>query len=133
MAGGRIVRRLAAIMAAGLVCGMLASTPRPQVGDDVPALSAGGRRRHRAGKYAQATEVAKRLLATYEIALGSEHLHVATSAITLAELYWRQGRYAEAEPLFKRSLGIREKALRPGHPDVVEALNNLLVLYQSEE
>jgi tetratricopeptide (TPR) repeat protein len=108
MTGGRTTSRLAIVVVAGLVWGIvLAGSARAQ--DDPAALSAEVQRLLGAGRYADATKIAKRLITVYEKALGPEHLYVATSVYILAELYWRQGRYAEAEPLFKRSLAIREK------------------------
>jgi tetratricopeptide (TPR) repeat protein len=50
----------------------------------------------------------------------------------LAVLYQAQGQYSKAEPLYQRSLAIREQALGANHPDVATALNNLAVLYWSQ-
>ena len=111
----------------GLVCGIvLAGTAHAQ--DDPAALNAEVVRLYQAGKYAEATEIAKRLLAIRERALGPEHPDVGQSLNNLAALYGNQGRYAEAEPLYRRSLAIREKALGPEHPDVGQSLNNLALL-----
>src|SRR5262245_43527293 len=129
MAVRRAAPRFAAIVA-GMVCGIVlaSSAAHSQESADVAALNAEVLRLHHAGRYPEATEVAKRLLTIYEREFGPKHPYVATSLYTLAELYWRQGRYAEAEPLSKRSLAIREKALGPEHPDVASSLNNLALV-----
>jgi hypothetical protein len=77
MGGGGIARRLSAIAARGLACGiMLASAPLAQLRDDPHALNAEAARLYTAGKYAEAIEIAKRSLAILENALGPEHLDV---------------------------------------------------------
>jgi tetratricopeptide (TPR) repeat protein/CHAT domain-containing protein len=88
-------------------------------------------RLHQQGRYAEATELAQRVLAIREKALGPDHPDVGTSLNNLAHLYHVQGRYAEAEPLHKRALAVREKALGPDHPDVGQSLNNLARLYHA--
>ena len=87
---------------------------------------------YQAGKYAEATEVAKRALALAERQFGPEHLDIGTPLNNLGALYWAQGRYAEVEPLYKRSLAIREAALGADHPDVGQSLNNLAGLYWAQ-
>ena len=128
-----MVRRVAAVMVPGLVCALvLAGASHAQKTDDAAALNADVMRLYHAGKYPEATEIAKRVLAIYEKALGPEHTYVGTSLNNLALMYQAQGRYAEAEPLLQRSLAIREKALGPEHPDVGQSLNNLASLYQAQ-
>src|SRR5262245_1841676 len=103
-------RHLISLVLLAFVCWVgFTSATHSQRRDDA-ALNAEVLRLHQAGKYAEATEVAKRLLTIYEREFGPKHPYVATSLYTLAELYWRQGRYAEAEPLSKLSLTIREEA-----------------------
>ncbi len=86
-----MARRLAT-MVAGLVCGMvLAGITHAQKRDDAAALNAELDRLYQAGKYVEATEIAKRLLAIREKALGPEHPDVGTSLNNLAELYRAQG------------------------------------------
>ncbi|MEM1372080.1 MAG: tetratricopeptide repeat protein, partial [Pseudomonadota bacterium] len=87
---------------------------------------------YRAGKYVEATEVARRATTVAVAKFGPDHPHVGTSLNDLAVLYHAQGRYAEAEPLYKRSLSIREKAKGADHPDVGQSLNNLAGLYESQ-
>ena len=133
MSGGSRARRLAAVVAAGLVWGTaLANAARAQDANDAAALSAEVGKLARAGKYAEATEIAKRLLALREKALGPEHPDVGTSLNSLAGLYREQGRYTEAEPLLRRGLAIRERALGPEHPDVATVLNSLAALHRAQ-
>ena len=117
---------------AGLRAGACGRLPRTEDGDDAAALNADVMRLYQAGKYPEATEIAKRVLAIYEKALGPEHPYVGTSLNNLALMYQAQGRYAEAELLLRRGLAIREKALGPEHPDVGQSLNNLASLYQAQ-
>ncbi|MEO0792075.1 MAG: tetratricopeptide repeat protein, partial [Pseudomonadota bacterium] len=100
-----------------------------QKSDDLAALNQKVAQLYRAGKYAAATEIAKRALTVAEAKFGPDHPNVGTTLNNLAALYRAQGRYAEAEPLYKRSLSIREKALGPDHPHVGTTLNNLAGLY----
>ena len=131
MTGGRIAPRLAMVVVVGLVWGIvLAGTAHAQ--DDPAALNAEVDRLYQAGKYPEATEIAKRSLAINEKSLGPDHPDVSSSLNDLGLLYHKQGRYAEAEPLFKRSLAIREKALGPEHIDVGASLNNLARLHREQ-
>jgi hypothetical protein len=75
------------------------------------------------GKYAEATPIAERYVASARQKHGDNHIEYATAIAWLAQA---QGRYAEAEPLDKRALAIREKALGPEHPNVAADLNNLM-------
>jgi CHAT domain-containing protein/tetratricopeptide (TPR) repeat protein len=133
MVCGRMVWPLGATVLAGLVWGgVLAGATHAQTVDDPVALNAEVERLYRAGKYAEATEIAKRLLAIREKALGPEHPRVGAARIDLAHLYMAHGRHAEAESLLRRSLAIDEKALWPGHPNVGRALNSLAWLYNAQ-
>jgi CHAT domain-containing protein/tetratricopeptide (TPR) repeat protein len=108
------------------------SNPDPaqvQVTDEFDALNQQVVRLYQAGKYAEATEIAKQLLANKEKKLGPDHPQVAAILNDLAFLYRTQGHHHEAEPLLKRSLAIYEKAHGPDHPEVATVLNNLAVLY----
>jgi len=87
-------------------------------GDEAAALDTKAGELYRAGKYADAIQLARRALALREKALGPDHPDVALSLANLGLLYDRQGRYADAEPLYQRSLAIREKALGRDHPYV---------------
>jgi CHAT domain-containing protein/tetratricopeptide (TPR) repeat protein len=124
---------LTMVVLAGLVCaaGLLANRSRAQSGGDA-ALGTELEKLSRAGKYGEATEIAKRALAARETALGPEHPDVATALKTLADLYRTQARYSDAEPLYRRSLAIREKALGSDHPGVGAVLNGLAGLYEDQ-
>jgi CHAT domain-containing protein/Tfp pilus assembly protein PilF len=84
------------------------------------------------GRYAEAIQLADKVLALRESVLGLEHPDVATSLNNLALLYNAQGLYEKAEPLFKRALAINEKALGSEHLDVALSLNNLAGLYNAQ-
>jgi CHAT domain-containing protein/tetratricopeptide (TPR) repeat protein len=121
-----VILTLAAIAWAALVgC-------RAYAEDDLVALNAEVQRLYFAGKYVEATAIAKRLLAIREKALGLDHPDVATSLNNLGELYRLQGRFAEAEPLHLRSLAIREQRLGSNHPLVALSLNSLGELYRAQ-
>src|SRR5262245_42280643 len=133
MGNGNLVRRLTAIAAAVLACGIVLADPvRAQTGADPSRLNAEVLRLYQAGKYVQATEIAKRVAAILETRLGPGHRDVGTALNNLGELYRAQGRLAEADGVFRRSLAIRERAMGPGHPDVAQTLNNLAGLYQAQ-
>ena len=95
MTGGRTAPRLAMVLAAGVLCGIvLAGSAHAQ--DDPAALNAEVERLYQAGKVPEATEIAKRSLAIGEKLLGPDHPDVATSINNLAVLYKAQARHAEA-------------------------------------
>lgn len=99
-----------------LLAGAGPMSARAQGTNDLDALNKRTSELYRAGKYAEATEVAKQSLAIAEQQFGPNHHQVGTALNNLALLYNAQGRYAEAEPLHKRDLSITEKALGPGPP-----------------
>lgn len=127
-------RRLAAVAAAGLVGTMVlaGAADAQEAANDAAALNAEVVRLYRAGKYAEAMEIAERLLAIREKALGPDHPLLNGALKDLAELYRVQGRLAEAESLFKRGIAIAEKALGSGHSVTALLLNNLAALYQDQ-
>ena len=129
MAGDGVVRRLVAALMCAVV---LASAAYAQEADNPAALNAEVVRLYQAGKYAQATEIAKRSLAISEKALGPDHPDVGISLNNLALLYQAEGRLAEAEPLLKRSLAVQEKAAGSDHSRVGVSLNNLAELYRHQ-
>jgi CHAT domain-containing protein/tetratricopeptide (TPR) repeat protein len=133
MVGGRTAGRLARIVM-GLVWGIVlaSSAARSQSSDEAAALNVEVVRLYKAGKYAEATEKAKQLIAIREKVLGPEHPSVGSALNNLAELYSVQGLHAEAERLFKRSLSVYEMALGPDHTNAGNPLNNLAGLYQAQ-
>src|ERR1700730_14667343 len=110
--------RVALIVLAALLAITASMQARAQGTDDLEALSKQVVALYGQAKYAEATEVAKHLLALAEQKFGPDHPSVAPPLNNLALLYVKQDRYAEAEPLYKRSLALREKALGPDHPSV---------------
>jgi tetratricopeptide (TPR) repeat protein len=133
MAGGQRLRRAAALIflvAFSLVIG--SATARAQQSDNLDTLNQQVLHLYQAGKYSEATDIAKRALAVAQRQFGSDDAKVGTVLNNLAVLYREQGRYAEAEPLVKRALAIDEKALGPDHPAVGADRNNLAELYRAQ-
>jgi CHAT domain-containing protein/tetratricopeptide (TPR) repeat protein len=129
----RLLRRwVALIVLAGALAGVEPMTARAEGADDAYALNRQVVQLYRQGEYAEATEIAKRVLQLREKALGPEHPDVGQSLNNLAGLYFVQGRYGQAEPLYKRALAIGEKALGPEHPTLGTHLNNLAGLYHAQ-
>ena len=87
---------------------------------------------YRQGHYDQAVATARRALQVAEKAGGPDHLDVAMSLNTLAELYRAQGQNELARSLHARALIIRERALGPEHPLVAASLNNLAESYLAQ-
>src|SRR5262249_32587335 len=122
---------LAAVLTAILLLGNASISPA-QPGDEASELNKKIVELYNAGRYADASPIARQGVASRERTLGPDHLDVIRAVSSLATLYLLSGRYAEAEPLYQRSLAIREKALGPDHPAVAESLNNLAGLYDSQ-
>jgi len=78
-----------------------------------------------AGKYVEATAVARAALALREKSLGPEHPLVAQILNHLANTLHSLGSHEEAKALYERALAIREKALGKDDPFVAEVLTNL--------
>jgi esterase/lipase superfamily enzyme/tetratricopeptide (TPR) repeat protein len=112
--------------------GIGSPTAKAQHGGDLETLNEQVVRLYQAGKYAEATGIAKRALTVAELQFGPDDAKVGTALNNLAELYRAEGRYAEAEPLYNRALATDEKALGPSHPDVGLVVNNLAQLYLAE-
>jgi CHAT domain-containing protein/Tfp pilus assembly protein PilF len=108
------------------------ATAQTQQSDELSALNLQVEQLYQAGKYGEATDIAKRALGLAERLFGPDHADIGTALNNLALLYRRQGRYAEAEPLYKRALAIDEKVLGSDHPHVGRDLNNLAQVYSSE-
>jgi len=84
------------------------------------------------GRYADATDLGKTVLADRERLLGPEHPDTALSLNSLAELYREQANYAAAEPLYQQALKIFEKTFGSEHPNTARSLNNLAILYYAQ-
>jgi tetratricopeptide (TPR) repeat protein len=83
---------IAAALAGVLFVGT-SSIPLAQQTDDVNELNKRVLELYRAGRYSDAIQIAQRVLAIREKALGRDHPDVATALNNLAELYRSQGRY----------------------------------------
>ncbi len=81
-------------------------------------LAAGGGAALSAGIYPLAETALTEALRIREKQLAPDHVDVASSGRTLADLYREQGRYVDAEPLSKRALAIGEKALGLENPQI---------------
>jgi CHAT domain-containing protein/tetratricopeptide (TPR) repeat protein len=133
MAGRWLQRRFALIVLAALLMVIAAPMQARERGtDDLDALNKQVQTLYSQGKYAEATEIAKRSLALAQKKFAPDHPAVGTALNNLALLYESQGHYAEAEPLYKRALAILEKSLGPDRPDVGKSLSNLAQLYSAQ-
>src|SRR5271157_3964281 len=83
---------------------------------------------YRSGKYAEALELARRVLGLRKDVLGERHPYYATSLNNLAALLKAQGDYAGARPLVEQALAIYKEALGERHPNYAASLNNLAEL-----
>src|SRR5262245_39521595 len=130
MADGRMMRGLAAMALAALVCGVvLVGFAHAQGPDELAVMLAEVDRLHREGKYADAISIAERAVTLARERHGEEHVEFAAAIARLGKLYFDQGRFSEAELLIKQSLAVREKALGPEHFDVAFLLFDLSRLY----
>jgi CHAT domain-containing protein/tetratricopeptide (TPR) repeat protein len=132
MQGPSLPRAIILIIVMVLAIGLAAPSVKAQQSDNLASLNQQVVALYGAGKYAEATDVAKRSLAVAEQQYGPEHPAVSTALNNLAMLYGTQARYAEAEPLYKRSLAISEKVVGADHPFVAVAINNLATLYANQ-
>lgn len=78
----------------------------------------------RAGRYAAALEMNKKLVALSRQEYDPRDLKTATALNNYAESLRATGRYPEAEPLFREALEIGRERLGDRHPDVATCLNN---------
>jgi tetratricopeptide (TPR) repeat protein len=132
MAGGWIVRRLAAVVLVALVWSIaLAGAAHAQGTDELARLRSEVSRLHGQGKYADAIPIAERYVALARQKHGEEHADFALALDWLASVYRAQGRNTEAERLYTRALSIRERVLGIDHPDVGSSLNNLAELFRA--
>jgi serine/threonine-protein kinase len=86
------------------------------------------------GQIGDARVLLERALALRERHRGDDHLEVASSLFTLADVLRYQGMYAQAEQRARRALNIRRKLLGPDHPDIAASLLQVsgLVIYRSD-
>ena len=118
-----------------LVVGMMAQAgtfARAQGPDELVNLDSQIAKLYQAGKYSEATEIAKRALILTESHYGPAHLEVGASLNNLAALYLKQGRHSDAEPLMIRALSIDERVHGPDHKYVGQSLNVLAEIYRTQ-
>ena len=83
------------------------------------------------GRFGEAIELYKRVLADQEQVLGPDHPDTLTTRNNLAVAYHSAGRFGEAIELCERVLFERERLLGPDHPDTLITRNNLACAYDS--
>jgi esterase/lipase superfamily enzyme/Tfp pilus assembly protein PilF len=133
MTAARLLRRPAALIVFVTVWILVGSiNAKAQQSNDLNILNKQVVQLYHTGKYAEATDIAKRALALAERQFGANGAEVGNALSNLAELYRAQGRYVEAEPLYKRSLAIDEKTLALDHPTLGTHLSNLALLYRAQ-
>ena len=84
------------------------------------------------GKLTEAEPMLQRALASYEKALGKDHISTLATVNNLGLLYHIQGKLAKAESMYQRALASYEKALVKDHTSVFDTVNNLGVLYRDQ-
>ncbi len=86
------------------------------------------------GKYKEAEEMHKQVLALREMVLGKEHPSTLGSMNNLALVLSSQGKYKEAEEIYRQALAWKERVLGKEHPDTLGIMNNLADVwnYQSK-
>lgn len=77
------------------------------------------------GRLDEAEPVARRSVAAWTEAVGSDHPKTAGAMVNLALLEIDRGHYATAEPILVRALEALERHLGPDHPDVASTIANL--------
>ena len=82
-------------------------------------------RQYRMGNYANAVEVARKMIEVAEKNVGQEHPDFATSLNNLAEVQRAQGQLGTAESNYKRALAIFGIAQIPDDPNVATCLSHL--------
>jgi tetratricopeptide (TPR) repeat protein/CHAT domain-containing protein len=90
-------------------------------------------RLNKQGKYAEATEVAARVLALFERKFGSSHPKIAKPLMNLAHAYSNQKRIADAEALYRRAIEILREALGPDHADTEVSILQLSRFYSNQQ
>lgn len=81
---------------------------------------------YKAGRYAEATVLAERILALAEKE-GTDEIQLARACYVLASLYNEQGFYERALRMFERALGIYKRLGNP--PEMAMTLNNMSSVY----
>ncbi|MFI0737646.1 tetratricopeptide repeat protein [Streptomyces sp. NPDC021100] len=93
----------------------------PDVLDELAARHSGGLRLGRAGRWAEADETHRAVLAERERLLGPDHPDTLASRYEVAFSLSRLGRPEEALREFARTASARSRTLGPDHPDTLAA------------
>ena len=80
---------------------------------------------YKQGRYAEAAEVAARILAVLQETRGPEDLDLAANLNNLGSLAYAQGKLDLAQPFYRGSLAIYEKQTGPNSASVADLLYNL--------
>jgi CHAT domain-containing protein/tetratricopeptide (TPR) repeat protein len=99
------------LLAICATAGTTATQAQVNIGAEIEALKQQAESLEQAGRYAEATETAKRALALAEKQFGSDSQEVGWIVHGLAMLYLKQGNNDEAAHLLKRSMDIDQKTL----------------------
>jgi tetratricopeptide (TPR) repeat protein len=89
-------------------------------------------RMYEAGRFFEAAEAARRLVASRRARYGDRHPEVAAALTSLAVLLQRQGELDAAEPLFHEALDIRWEMLGETHPQYAASLGYLADVLQQK-
>ena len=87
---------------------------------------------YKAGKYAEATPVAREAVRLRTEALGPRHRDTATSLDDLGAVLLETADAAAAEALMREALAIRREVLGPSDPQLAVSLNNLGFVLQGQ-
>ncbi len=77
------------------------------------------------GKYAEAEQIQREVLAVRKRVLGAEHPDTLASASNLGVFISHQGKYAEAELMLHAALASRQRVLGPAHPSTLGTATSL--------
>ncbi|MDI1443927.1 CHAT domain-containing protein [Polyangium sp. 6x1] len=98
---------------------------------EVAELQVEGDRLVASGKLDEANDLAGRMVAIMETALGVGPGEGVSSLHELAERFDDRGEHGPAEPLYQAALGLQVLSLGPEHPDVIQSLIRLAGFYRT--
>ena len=77
------------------------------------------------GRYGEAEQLQRKLLAVQQRQLGAEYAVTLGTANNLGNSLWRQGRYGEAEKMYREALPMMQRTFGAGDPATLAAATNL--------
>ena len=77
------------------------------------------------GRYGEAEQLQRKLLAVQQRQLGAEYAVTLGTATNLGNSLWRQGRYGEAEKMYREALPMMQRTFGAGDPATLAAATNL--------